>query len=134
MPLSSLQIAGEHFQEVNHSLPGVPGTGIKDLAVVHAHVRPLGQYRKALRRFGVEPASHADADTVGANHDVTGQGGRPLAPLHGRIPERKVQLCCDRCADCCLAIDSLIRQGVPQDLWLPLSDNRNGHPKTEFPS
>ncbi len=79
MPLSSLQIVGEHFHKVNHSLLGVPGACVKDLAVVHSHIQALGQCRKALRRLGVEPASHAD--TAGAAHDVAKEGDA----THGAI-------------------------------------------------
>ena len=79
MPLSSLQIVGEHFHKVNHSLLGVPGAGVKDLAVVHSHIQALSQCRQALRRLGIEPASHAD--TAGAAHDVAERGD----PAHGAI-------------------------------------------------
>ena len=82
MPLSSLQIVGEHFHKVNHSLLGVPGASVKDLVVVHSHIQALGQCRQALRRLGIEPASHAD--TAGAAHDVAARGD----PAHGAIASR----------------------------------------------
>ncbi len=79
MPLSSLQIVAEHFHRVNHNLLAVPGAGMQDLAVVHSHIQALSQCRQALRRLGVEPASHAD--TAGAAHDVADRGDR----AHGAI-------------------------------------------------
>ena len=79
MPLSSLQIVGEHFQRVNHNLLGISGAKAEGLAVVHSHVQALGQCRRALRRLGVEPMVHAD--TAGAAHDVADRGD----PAHGAI-------------------------------------------------
>ncbi len=79
MPLSPLQIVGEHFQRVNHNLLGLPGATQADLRVVHSHVQALGQCRRALRRLGVEPMVHAD--TAGAAHDVAARAD----PAHGAI-------------------------------------------------
>tara|TARA_B100000676_G_scaffold312841_1_gene389255 strand:- start:2276 stop:3169 length:894 start_codon:yes stop_codon:yes gene_type:complete len=79
MPHSSLHIVGEHFQRVYHHLLGVPGSTIDGLTEVHSHVQALGQCRRALRRIGVAPMSHAD--TAGAARDIAEAGNA----AHGAI-------------------------------------------------
>ena len=72
LPDSGLYITGEHFHQVNHHLLGVPGARPEGLRQVHSHVHALGQCRRLIRRYGLEPVVHAD--TAGAAKMVADRG------------------------------------------------------------
>lgn len=64
IPHSALHIIGEHFQRINHHLLAVPGATMDNLKVVRSHEQALGQCRKNLLSWGLEPEVYSD--TAGA--------------------------------------------------------------------
>lgn len=74
LPESNLYIIREWFQPVHHQLLGKPGTTLADLKAVHSHTQALGQCRKRLRDWGLEPIT--SADTAGAAKWVSEQEDR----------------------------------------------------------
>lgn len=83
LPNSGLYINGEHFQQVNHQLLGVPGATIADLRRVHSHVHALGQCRQVIRALGLEPVVHAD--TAGAAAMVAERGDKSQAAIASKL-------------------------------------------------
>jgi len=64
IPHSSLHIIGEHFQRINHHLLAAPGASMASLKTVRSHEQALGQCRKNLLNWGLEPDVYSD--TAGA--------------------------------------------------------------------
>jgi len=64
IPHSSLHIIGEHFQRINHHLLAIEGATMESLVTVRSHEQALGQCRKNLLRWGLEPDVYSD--TAGA--------------------------------------------------------------------
>jgi len=64
IPHSSLHIIGEHFQRINHHLLAVNGASMASLKVVRSHEQALGQCRKNLLDWGLQPEAYSD--TAGA--------------------------------------------------------------------
>ncbi|PCI41395.1 MAG: prephenate dehydratase [Rhodospirillaceae bacterium] len=92
LPGSQLQIIGEHYQRVDHTLLACPGTDIGELTHVHSHVHALNQCRDLLKDLGVQPVVHAD--TAGAAHMIRDlkdpTQGAIASPLAGEIYELDV--------------------------------------------
>jgi len=64
IPHSSLHIIGEHFQRINHHLLAIPEASMDSLKIVRSHEQALGQCRKNLLGWGLEPDVYSD--TAGA--------------------------------------------------------------------
>jgi prephenate dehydratase len=64
MPISGLNIVGEFFLPLQHQLMGVKGATLETVTSAYSHPMALGQCRKALKLFGLEP--RIAADTAGA--------------------------------------------------------------------
>ncbi len=79
LPGSGLSIVGEHFQQVEHCLLGVPGAVIGDVKRVHSHAVALGQVRGVIRELGA--AAVVEADTAGSAQLVAEWGRREDAAI-----------------------------------------------------
>ncbi|MBV8972535.1 MAG: prephenate dehydratase [Sphingomonadaceae bacterium] len=66
LPESGLAITGEHFVRVRHCLLGVPGAPREDVATAVSHPQALGQVRRTLRDWGIEPEPYADTAAAAA--------------------------------------------------------------------
>ncbi len=64
IPHSPLHIIGEHFQRINHHLLAVRGATMDSLRTVRSHEQALGQCRRNLMAWGLEPEVYSD--TAGA--------------------------------------------------------------------
>ncbi len=64
IPHSSLHIIGEHFQRINHHLLAIPSATMESIKTVRSHEQALGQCRKNLLKWGIEPDVYSD--TAGA--------------------------------------------------------------------
>lgn len=64
IPHSALHIIGEHFQRINHHLLAIEGANMNSLKTVRSHEQALGQCRKNLLSWGLEPDVYSD--TAGA--------------------------------------------------------------------
>jgi len=64
IPHSPLHIIGEHFQRINHHLLAVRGATMDSLRTVRSHEQALGQCRRNLINWGLEPEVYSD--TAGA--------------------------------------------------------------------
>ena len=64
IPHSSLHIIGEHFQRINHHLLAIKGATMESLKIVRSHEQALGQCRKNLLNWNLEPEVYSD--TAGA--------------------------------------------------------------------
>jgi prephenate dehydratase len=60
LPESGLSIVAEHFVRVRHSLLALPGTRLADVRTAISHPQALGQCRKRLREWGIEPVPALD--------------------------------------------------------------------------
>ncbi len=82
LPESGLQIVAEHFVRVRHCLLGSGEQ--RALTQVYSHPQALGQCRKRLREWGIEPVSYFDtaaaaAYVAGAGDAVSGAIASALA-------------------------------------------------------
>ncbi|PCI51152.1 MAG: prephenate dehydratase [Alphaproteobacteria bacterium] len=64
IPHSSLHIIGEYFLRINHHLLAVKGATMEGLRTVRSHEQALGQCRKNILKWGIEPDVYSD--TAGA--------------------------------------------------------------------
>ena len=64
IPKYKLQIHAEHFQVVTHNLLGIKGTKIKNIKIVRSHAQAIGQCRKIISDYNLEPI--ISADTAGS--------------------------------------------------------------------
>ncbi|NOZ42805.1 MAG: prephenate dehydratase [Alphaproteobacteria bacterium] len=79
IPHSSLHIIGEHFQRINHHLLAIDGASMASLKSVYSHEQALGQCRKNLLNWGLEPEIHSD--TAGAARRVAELGDPTVAAI-----------------------------------------------------
>lgn len=82
LPKGKLQIIGEHFLPIHHTLLGVKGSKIEDLKEVHSHLHAIPQCRNLIREKGLKANVHAD--TAGAAAEVAERGDKQ----HGAIASR----------------------------------------------
>ena len=81
LPESGLSIVAEHFVRVRHCLLA-PG----EMAALHAvksHVQALGQVRRHLREWGLEPVQYFD--TAAAAAAVAGEGDPAVGAIASRL-------------------------------------------------
>ena len=64
LPDSSLFMIGEHFQPIHHQLVAPKGATLDSVKTVQSHVQALGQCRRSVQNFGLEPV--VGADTAGS--------------------------------------------------------------------
>ncbi len=64
IPKSGLNIVGEHFQSIQHSLMGVKGTKKDTIEHIHSHIHALPQCRKLIAELKAK--QHVESDTAGA--------------------------------------------------------------------
>lgn len=81
LPESGLQIVGEHFLDIHHSLMARPGAG--KIAAAYSHPQALGQSRFYLRERGIVPMAYAD--TAGAAALVADSAEPGIAAIAPRI-------------------------------------------------
>ena len=79
LPGSGLSIVGEHFQQIEHCLLGVPGASVEDVKRVHSHDVALGQVRGVIAELGASAV--VAADTAGAAKLVAEWGRREDAAV-----------------------------------------------------
>lgn len=79
LPESGLSIVAEHFVRVSHSLLVVPGTKLADVKTAISHPQALGQCRKRLRNWGIEPVP--TLDTAASAARVADDGDRSVAAV-----------------------------------------------------
>ena len=72
LPLSGLEIVGEYFLPVSHSLVAPKGATLDTLESVTSHPQALGQCRESLRKLGLTPI--VGADTAGSARIVAEAG------------------------------------------------------------
>ncbi len=83
LPESGLSITGEHFVRVRHCLLGLPGTRREGVATAVSHPQALGQVRKRLREWGIEPEAYVD--TAAAAALVVEEGDPARAAVASRL-------------------------------------------------
>jgi len=83
LPTSGLHIVAEHFQRIEHTLMGLPGTLEKDIQKVRSHVQALSQCRQTLENMGLEP--QITSDTAGAAREVASAGDKHTAAIASEI-------------------------------------------------
>jgi len=64
IPKYKLQIHAEHFHKVTHNLLGIKGSTIKDIKTVRSHAQAIGQCRKIIEIYNLQPI--ISADTAGS--------------------------------------------------------------------
>jgi len=74
LPTSSLHIVAEHFLRIRFALMALPGAGLDTIKTVHSHVHALGQCRRVIRAYDLQPV--ISGDTAGAAREVA-EGGDP---------------------------------------------------------
>lgn len=79
LPNSALHIVGEHFLRIQFALMALPGASLESLRTVHSHVHALGQCRRSIRAFGLQPV--IAGDTAGAAREVSESGDRTQAAI-----------------------------------------------------
>ncbi len=72
LPTSGLHIVGEYFLPIHFQLLGVPGGTRGTLTSVYSHEHALGQCRRVIRDWGLEP--RIAGDTAGAAREVAAWG------------------------------------------------------------
>ena len=68
LPTADLHIIGEHFLPIHFNLLAFPGTTIDSIQSVHSHIHALGQCRKIIREYGMQPV--IAGDTAGSAREV----------------------------------------------------------------
>ncbi len=76
LPESGLAITGEHFVRVRHCLLGLPGTRREQVTTAMSHPQALGQVRRRLREWGIEPEAYVDTAAAAALVAADGDGAR----------------------------------------------------------
>jgi prephenate dehydratase len=79
LPTSGLHIVGEYFLPIHFQLLGVPGASRETVTAVYSHEHALGQCRRIIREWGLDP--QIAGDTAGAAREVAGWGDRSRACL-----------------------------------------------------
>ena len=89
LPESGLSIVAEHFLRVRHCLLGIKGARRSDIRSVMSHPQALGQCRKHLRGWNIEPVAYIDTAAAAAlvaeenNPSVGAVASRLSAELYG---------------------------------------------------
>lgn len=83
LPESGLSIVGEHFVRVRHCLLGLPGARREELTRALSHPQALGQVRRRLRDWRIEPDAYAD--TAAAAALVAERGERTVGAVASRL-------------------------------------------------
>ncbi|NNE58014.1 MAG: prephenate dehydratase [Hellea sp.] len=87
LPEGGLSIIGEHYLPVHHNLWGIPGATQADIKIARSHPMALGQVRRRLVSWDIQPK--ADSDTAGAARRVSERGdktvGAVASALAGKI-------------------------------------------------
>ena len=92
LPESGLAIVAEHFIRVRHSLLALPGTAIEDVRTAISHPQALGQCRKRLREWGIEPVPSLDTAASAARvaddgvASVAAVASQLAGELYGLVP------------------------------------------------
>ncbi len=68
LPDAGLHIIGEFFLPIHFQLLAVPGASLATLRSVYSHVHALGQCRKVIRQYGLQP--FVASDTAGSARQV----------------------------------------------------------------
>jgi prephenate dehydratase len=79
LPTSGLHIVGEYFLPIHFQLLGVSGASRETLTSVYSHEHALGQCRRVIREWGLDP--RIAGDTAGAAREVAGWGDQSRACL-----------------------------------------------------
>jgi prephenate dehydratase len=79
LPTSGLHIVGEYFLPIHFQLLGVPGASRETVRSVYSHEHALGQCRRVIREWGLDP--RIAGDTAGAAREVAGWGDQSRACL-----------------------------------------------------
>jgi prephenate dehydratase len=83
LPESGLAIVAEHFVRVRHSLLALPGTRLADIRTAISHPQALGQCRKRLREWGIEPVP--SLDTAASAARVADDGDPSVAAVASQL-------------------------------------------------
>ncbi len=68
LPDSGLHIVAEYFLPIHFNLLAIDGASLETIKTVHSHVHALGQCRKIIRRYGLQPV--VSGDTAGSAREV----------------------------------------------------------------
>ncbi|MGB0905869.1 MAG: prephenate dehydratase [Maricaulaceae bacterium] len=79
LPEGGLHIIGEEYLPIHHQLLAVPGAVMSDIKTVRSHPMALGQVRKRLQGWGIQPV--ADADTAGAARAISQLGDKSVGAI-----------------------------------------------------
>ncbi len=83
LPEGGLTVIGEHYLPVHHNLWGVPGAKLSDIKTARSHPMALGQVRKRLAGWGIQPK--ADTDTAGAARRVSEKGDKTIGSISSAL-------------------------------------------------
>ncbi len=83
LPVSGLNIVGEHFQPIHFQLMGTPGADLSGVRSVRSHSQALWQCRRMLREQRWTPV--VAEDTAGAAREVAEAGDPTVAALAPRL-------------------------------------------------
>jgi len=83
LPEGELQIIGEHYLPVHHNLWGVTGAKLEDIKTARSHPMALGQVRKRLAGWDIQPKS--DTDTAGAARRVSERGDKSVGSISSAL-------------------------------------------------
>jgi len=83
LPTSGLHIVAEHFQRIEHTLMGLPGTKEQEVQEARSHVQALSQCRQTLENMGIQPT--ITTDTAGAAREVANTGNASIAAIASEI-------------------------------------------------
>ena len=83
LPESGLSIVGEHFVRVRHCLLGLRGSRREDVTTAFSHPQALGQVRRRLRAWNINPDAYAD--TAAAAALVAAMGDPRIAAVASRL-------------------------------------------------
>ena len=76
IPDMKLQIVGEHFQKIEHSLMALHESSLKMIDCVYSHPQGLAQCRQSIKELGIRPV--AKFDTAGSAKEIS-MGQDPYA-------------------------------------------------------
>lgn len=83
LPESGLSIVAEHFVRIRHCLLGIKGVDRSMIRAVMSHPQALGQCRKNLRSWNIEPIAHID--TAAAAALIVEQGNQKIGAVASRL-------------------------------------------------
>jgi len=83
LPEGNLKIIGEHYLPVHHNLWVVPGAKMEDIKTVRSHPMALGQVRRRLKDWGIQPK--ADTDTAGAARRVSERADKSVGAISSAL-------------------------------------------------